>query len=304
MDSERFEKLFSQESIAGFISPGFNWDVLNYGRLINNVRVQDARFQELAYLYQQTVLLANAEVESAINNFLNAQERLNAAEEAVAASQRSVEIVELQYREGVADFNRVYNLQRLLVQDQDRFAATQGEVALFLIAAYKAIGGGWEIRNGIRPGAAVADRPPNRHPPQPKPALRPPTNRASTAPTAAPHRKHAGTRNQVVDRRQSAGPPQDRTDDHGKLKFAALALLRRRLRPPPSAIDLCMLLACRQCWPACIRQTCCDDYCPKPCRACRNSVVSAATTTRRNANRVRPVSAVSGAMTIAPSASR
>ncbi len=99
---------------------------MNYGRLINNVRLQDARFQELAYQYQQTVLSANAEVESAINNFLNAQERLEAAEEAVAASQRSVEIVELQYREGVADFNRVYNLQRLLVQDQDRLAANTG----------------------------------------------------------------------------------------------------------------------------------------------------------------------------------
>ena len=148
VDSERFEQLFSSASTAGFISPGFNWDVLNYGRLVNGVRVQDARFQELAYQYQQTVLLANEEVESAINNFLNAQERLKAAEEGVAASQRSVEIVELQYREGVADFNRVYNLQRLLVTDQDRLASTQGEMALFLIAAYKAIGGGWEIRNG------------------------------------------------------------------------------------------------------------------------------------------------------------
>ncbi len=157
VDSERFEKLFSQASTAGFIAPGFNWDVLNYGRLINNVRLQDARFQELAYEYQQTVLQANAEVETAINNFLNAQERLKAAEEAVAASQRSVEIVELQYREGVADFNRVYNLQRLLVQDQDRFAANKGDVALYLIAAYKAIGGGWEIRNGYAAGAAALE---------------------------------------------------------------------------------------------------------------------------------------------------
>ena len=111
----------------------------------------------MAYEYQQTVLQANAEVETAINNFLNAQERLKAAEEAVAASQRSVEIVELQYREGVADFNRVYNLQRLLVQDQDRFAANKGDVALYLIAAYKAIGGGWEIRNGYTAGAAALE---------------------------------------------------------------------------------------------------------------------------------------------------
>ncbi len=180
VDSERFEKLFAENSLAGFISPGFNWDVLNYGRLINNVRVQDARFQELAYLYQQSVLAANAEVESAINNFLNAKERLVAAEEAVAASQRSVEIVELQYREGVADFNRVYNLQRLLVQDQDRLAATRGEVALSLIAAYKAIGGGWEIRNGYVPGGVAAVEPTPATEPTPA------ADEPATEPTEAP----------------------------------------------------------------------------------------------------------------------
>ena len=134
---------------------------------------------------------------SAINNFLNAQERLVAAEEAVAASQRSVEIVELQYREGVADFNRVYNLQRLLVQDQDRLAANKGEVALSLIAAYKAIGGGWEIRNGYAAGAAALE---------PLPPGRTDARRSRNRPGAG--RDHAvtrtgfGTRNQVVHRRQ------------------------------------------------------------------------------------------------------
>jgi outer membrane protein TolC len=130
------------------INPGFAWDILNYGRLISTVNVNDARFQELAYNYQQLVLSANAEVESAINNFLNAQERLKAAEEAVAASVRSVEIIELQSEKGAVDMNRVFILQRALVTDQERLAITRGEVALYLIAAYKAIGGGWEIRNG------------------------------------------------------------------------------------------------------------------------------------------------------------
>jgi outer membrane protein TolC len=148
LDAERFKHLFSEASTFGAIGTGFSWDILNYGRLINAVRVQDARFQQLAYEYQQTVLEANQEVETALNNFLNAQERLRYAEEAVAASQRSVEIVELQYREGVTDFNRVFVLQLLLVQDQERLALARGEVAVFLIAAYKAIGGGWELRTG------------------------------------------------------------------------------------------------------------------------------------------------------------
>jgi outer membrane protein TolC len=155
MESERFKDLFSAGSSTGFISPGFNWDILNYGRLLNQVEAEEARFQELAYQYQQAVLNANQEAETAINQFLKAQERLVAAREAVEASSRSVEIVTTQYREGATDFNRVFNLQLLLVQDQDRYATAQGDVARALIAIYRALGGGWEVRTGYTPAGGA-----------------------------------------------------------------------------------------------------------------------------------------------------
>ena len=156
VDSERFNKLFSQASTAGAVAPGFNWDILNYGRLVNNIRVQDALFQQLAYQYQQTVLTANQEAETAIYAFLKAQERLIDTSEAVTWSEESVKIVMTRYKEGADDFNRVFNLQTLLVQDQDRYAQTQGDVALALIAIYKSLGGGWEIRNGYVPTVTEA----------------------------------------------------------------------------------------------------------------------------------------------------
>ena len=48
LQADSFEKLFESASLAGLISPGFSWDILNYGRLLNNVRLQDAAFQENA----------------------------------------------------------------------------------------------------------------------------------------------------------------------------------------------------------------------------------------------------------------
>ena len=69
-----------------------------------------------------------------------------------------MEIIELQSEKGAVDMNRVFILQRALVQDQERLAATRGEVALYLIATYKAIGGGWEIRNGGTMTDGHADR--------------------------------------------------------------------------------------------------------------------------------------------------
>jgi outer membrane protein TolC len=44
----------------------FRWDLLNYGRIINNVQLQAAGLQELVSSYQNTVLTANQEVEDAL----------------------------------------------------------------------------------------------------------------------------------------------------------------------------------------------------------------------------------------------
>jgi hypothetical protein len=49
---------------------GFLWDILNYGRTKNRVRVQDTRFQELAVNYQNTVLKTAQEMEDAMVAFL------------------------------------------------------------------------------------------------------------------------------------------------------------------------------------------------------------------------------------------
>ena len=155
VEAENFGDLFTSNSAAGVINPGLTWDILNYGRLINNIDLQNARFQELAVAYQQKVLQANAEVEDAIHSFLKSQERLVEVRQAVEAAKRSLELGTIQYREGEIDFNRVFNLQEALVTDQDTLATVEGDVARSLVAVYRALGGGWEIRYGIRVGTVA-----------------------------------------------------------------------------------------------------------------------------------------------------
>ena len=62
--------LFSNRAFQGSVGPSFQWNILNYGRIRNNVRLQDARFHELLTTYQNAVLLANAEVENGLAQFL------------------------------------------------------------------------------------------------------------------------------------------------------------------------------------------------------------------------------------------
>jgi NodT family efflux transporter outer membrane factor (OMF) lipoprotein len=146
------DDLYTQAAFTGVISPQFNWPILNYGRILNNVRVQDALFQQAAVNYQQTVLSASNEAENAINSFLKAQEALRETQASVDAAKRSVNLAITQYRNGATDYNRVYNLLLTLVQEQNVLAQTQGAIPSNLIAIYKALGGGWQIRYGSLPG--------------------------------------------------------------------------------------------------------------------------------------------------------
>jgi NodT family efflux transporter outer membrane factor (OMF) lipoprotein len=138
--------IWRSDSVEFLGGPSFSWNIFNYGRIKNNVRVQDARFQQLAADYRNTVLKAAREVEDAMAAFLMAQEALARLAESLAAATRSVELSMVQYREGLVDYQRVLDTQRFQTQVQDLLTSTQGTVALNLIATYKAFGGGWEIR--------------------------------------------------------------------------------------------------------------------------------------------------------------
>jgi outer membrane protein TolC len=87
-------------------------------------------------------------VEDALTGFLNAQEAATFQENSVNAAQRSVDISFVQYREGAVDFQRVLDAQRSLLQEQNNLALTHSSIATHLVAMYKALGGGWEMRQG------------------------------------------------------------------------------------------------------------------------------------------------------------
>ncbi|WP_244226924.1 efflux transporter outer membrane subunit [Corallococcus aberystwythensis] len=138
--------LFSLGSLFYSVGPRIVFPFLNYGRLKNGVRVEDARFQQLLVNYRNTVLKAGQEVEDSLTGFVNAQKAMAFHQAAVKAAQRSVELSAVQYREGAVDYQRVLDAQRSLLEQQNNLAQTSSSIATNLVALYKALGGGWEVR--------------------------------------------------------------------------------------------------------------------------------------------------------------
>ena len=140
--------LFKNNSLGYSVGPSITWNLFNYGRITNSIRVEDARFQQLAVDYENTVLQALQEVEDAMTAYLRTKDQVAFLADAVAAYKSSVDLSTLQYKEGLVDFQRVLDAQQNLVRQQDNLVATTGDVGLSLISLYKALGGGWEMRAG------------------------------------------------------------------------------------------------------------------------------------------------------------
>ena len=140
--------MFQWKSRTVQAGPSFQWNILNYGRITNNVRAQDARFQQLLITYQNVVLTAQQDAEDNLIAFLKAQDRAGFLAQSVEAARKSLDLAVRQYREGIVDFTTVLIAQQSLLSGQDSLATTLGTVSTGLVGVYRALGGGWEVREG------------------------------------------------------------------------------------------------------------------------------------------------------------
>ena len=88
-----FKDLFNSNAFNGSIGPQFQWNILNYGRIRNNVLYQDALLKDLLVGYQSTVLQASQDVENGIVTFLRAQVQTKLLAESVEEDIKAVKIV-------------------------------------------------------------------------------------------------------------------------------------------------------------------------------------------------------------------
>ena len=126
----------------------FGWNIFNYGRIKNKVRANDARFQQTLAGYERAVLNAAREVENGQTAFLRSHEEVGHLQASSDAAQRAVDIALLQYRDGIVDYNSVLLTQRSLLLQQDLLTSARGRLAGNLVGLYRALGGGWQLREG------------------------------------------------------------------------------------------------------------------------------------------------------------
>lgn len=140
--------LFKWDDRNVSVGPSFVFPILNYGRIVNSVRVQDAAFQQAVLNYQNTVLTAQQEVEDARAAFSAAQSSLSTLNDAAVSARKTTELAIIRYKEGAADYTTVLSAEQAQLRIEDALASGKGNVPLALVGIYRALGGGWQLREG------------------------------------------------------------------------------------------------------------------------------------------------------------
>jgi NodT family efflux transporter outer membrane factor (OMF) lipoprotein len=139
-------QIFKSTGVAYAAGPSFQWNILNYGQITNNVRLQDATLQQLLVDYQNAVLVAQQQVDNGISAFLLSRSRAEDLRRSVVAANGALKVATEQYGAGATSFTTVLVAEQNLFQFESNLATARANVSLGATAIYRALGGGWQIR--------------------------------------------------------------------------------------------------------------------------------------------------------------
>ena len=125
------------------IGPSMSLPLFTGGRIRANIALQTSRQREALISYEAVILTALEEVENALVDYSEEQERRDLLSRAVEQSQLAVDLAAEQYRAGLVDFLSVLEAQGELYSNEAQLVQSQTGVTSDLIAHYRALGGGW-----------------------------------------------------------------------------------------------------------------------------------------------------------------
>lgn len=133
---------FDSPSRSWGFGPSFSWEIFTAGRVRNFIKQRDAQTEQALYGYENTVLEAVAEVETAMVSIVKEKQRFLKLQAAEASTEKTVSLITSNYTAGLVDFQNVLDAQRTLFTDQDAAASSEGTVAANYVTLFKALGGG------------------------------------------------------------------------------------------------------------------------------------------------------------------
>lgn len=145
LQSASLGDLISAGSRYWTVGPTVSWPLFDAGRARADIDFNRGRQEEAQAAYEKTVLAALGEVESALLGLSRETETFRSLADAVRSGQRAVELASGRYRAGISDILSLLQSQTALYLSQDQLIQSEQRLAIYQVALFKALGGGWEI---------------------------------------------------------------------------------------------------------------------------------------------------------------
>jgi len=126
---------------AWTVAPSLSWQGLDMGSVKARINIANAEQRKALADYQQQVLVAVNDAQSALSTYSFSQQQLHHLADQQQASEKAMELATLQYESGVFDLLDLIDTERTLLASQDSYAAGQAQVMKDLVAVYQAFGG-------------------------------------------------------------------------------------------------------------------------------------------------------------------
>jgi len=141
--SQFLHKLFTGPSMAWSYTGSITGPIFTAGAIYGQVFQAEAQQKAALYFYEETIINAFAEVESALVNHSMLIEQLDAQKKLVEASGEYVRLSTLQYKGGYAPYFIVIQAQEQYFPAELSWVQTRGLLLASLVNIYQNMGGDW-----------------------------------------------------------------------------------------------------------------------------------------------------------------
>ena len=141
--SDELDDLLESPSQSWSVGVDLLQPIFDAGQNRRRVDVTESRMRQALYAYERAVVLAFRDVEDSLTGLRQAALGGESVGRRVMAERQVLELAEIRYRGGVADYLEVLDAQRSLFDAELGEAGLQRDELLFFIRLYKALGGGW-----------------------------------------------------------------------------------------------------------------------------------------------------------------
>lgn len=140
----KLNKLFKWRSKTWDYGGNINIPIFEGGSLIGNLRANEAATNAALFVYENTVLKALEETESAIITFAEDKKTVHAFLKNVNALKNIKNITQKRLEKGIANLLEFLESEKQLISAKQKLLSSETKTLLDLITLYKALGGGWQ----------------------------------------------------------------------------------------------------------------------------------------------------------------